>query len=158
MDSHKKLGGSGLRRRYMSDFPQTGRYASEKQQVGRRSIKDRTSGERRENRCDEDSWTRTTTTDNDQHKWEEPERNNLLPTWEASFQLQTDRTDEGIKARIGKARQAFTTLKSVWRSTALSIKNKIRIFNSNVKSVLPYGSETCTKRHKEHLKQTTDLH
>ncbi|VDP95322.1 unnamed protein product [Trichobilharzia regenti] len=38
MDPHKRLGGSGLRRRYLSDFPQTGRYASEKQQVGRRSI------------------------------------------------------------------------------------------------------------------------
>ncbi|CAH8869899.1 unnamed protein product [Trichobilharzia szidati] len=62
----------------MSDFPQTGRYASEEQQVGRRSIKDRTSSEHRENRGDEDSWTRTTTTDNGQHKWEEPERNNLF--------------------------------------------------------------------------------
>ncbi|VDQ11252.1 unnamed protein product [Trichobilharzia regenti] len=37
----QRLGGSGLRRRYLSDFPQTGRYASEKQQVGRRSIQRR---------------------------------------------------------------------------------------------------------------------
>ncbi|VDQ13096.1 unnamed protein product [Trichobilharzia regenti] len=78
MDPHKRLGGSGLRRRYLSDFPQTGRYASEKQQVGRRSIlishkledmqvksnklaeeastEDTPSGEHRENRGDEDSW------------------------------------------------------------------------------------------------------
>ena len=44
--------------------------------------------------------------------------------------------------RIGKARYAFTTLKSIWRSTSLSTYNKLRIFNSNVKSVLLYGSET----------------
>ena len=46
------------------------------------------------------------------------------------------------RAGIGKARQAFITLKSVWRSSALNMKNKIRIFNSSVKSVLLYGSET----------------
>ncbi|CAH8514618.1 unnamed protein product [Heterobilharzia americana] len=52
-------------------------------------------------------------------------------------------------ATIGKtARQAFISLKPVWRSTALhctalSIWNNIRIFNTNpVKSVLLYGSET----------------
>ena len=39
------------------------------------------------------------------------------------------------RARIEKARQTFLTLKSVWRSTALDRKNKIQIFNSNVKSV-----------------------
>ncbi|CAH8845511.1 unnamed protein product [Trichobilharzia szidati] len=63
-------------------------------------------------------------------------------TYLGSIVSTTGGTDEDIKARIGKARQAFITLKSVWRSTALSIKNKIRIFNSNVKSVLLYGSET----------------
>ncbi|XP_073668649.1 uncharacterized protein [Paramisgurnus dabryanus] len=51
-------------------------------------------------------------------------------------------SDEDIKARIGKARYAFITLRPVWRSTSLSVRNKIRIFNSNVKSVLLYGSET----------------
>nr|CAH8838004.1 unnamed protein product [Trichobilharzia regenti] len=63
-------------------------------------------------------------------------------TYLGSIVSTTGGTDEDIKARIGKARQAFITLKSVWRSTAISIKNKIRIFNSNVKSVLLYGSET----------------
>lgn len=51
-------------------------------------------------------------------------------------------SDEDIKARIGKARYAFITLRPVWRSTSLSVRNKLRIFNSNVKSVLLYGSET----------------
>ena len=51
-------------------------------------------------------------------------------------------TDEDIKCRINKARHAFNTLRPIWKTTALSIRNKIRIFNSNVKSVLLYGSET----------------
>ena len=51
-------------------------------------------------------------------------------------------TDEDIKCRINKARHAFNTLRPIWRSTALSLRNKIRIFNANVKWVLLYGSET----------------
>ena len=51
-------------------------------------------------------------------------------------------TDENIKCRINKARHAFNTLGPIWRSTALSLRNKIRIFNTNVKSVLLYGLET----------------
>ncbi|XP_068671400.1 uncharacterized protein [Montipora foliosa] len=51
-------------------------------------------------------------------------------------------TDEDIKSRINKARHAFNTLRLIWNSSALSLHNKIRIFNTNVKSVLLYGSET----------------
>ena len=51
-------------------------------------------------------------------------------------------TDEDIKRRINLARQAFTHLKPVWKSSYISNKTKIRIFNSNVKAVLLYGSET----------------
>ena len=51
-------------------------------------------------------------------------------------------TDEDIKSRINKARYTFNTLRPIWKSTALSLHNKIRIFNTNVKSVLLYGSET----------------
>ncbi|XP_072906368.1 uncharacterized protein [Hemitrygon akajei] len=51
-------------------------------------------------------------------------------------------TDEDIRARIGKAQHAFTTLRPVWRSTAISVKTKLRIFSSNVKAILLYGSET----------------
>ena len=47
----------------------------------------------------------------------------------------TGGTDEDIIARISKARQ-------VWRSSSLSLKSKLRIFTSNVKSVLLYGAET----------------
>lgn len=52
--------------------------------------------------------------------------------------------DQEINARISKANQAFAMLKPIWRSTILSIHTKIRIFKSNVLSVLMYGSE-CWK-------------
>ena len=54
----------------------------------------------------------------------------------------TGGTNEDIKSRIGKARQAFIALKPIWNSTEISNKTKIRLFNTNVKSVLLYGSET----------------
>ena len=47
-----------------------------------------------------------------------------------------------IRSRIGKARQNFGRLKPVWRSRKLTTKTKLRIFNSNIKAVLLYGSET----------------
>ena len=50
--------------------------------------------------------------------------------------------DEDIRSRVSKAGHASRTLNSIWRSSTLSLKNKIRIFNTNVKSVLLYGSET----------------
>ncbi|KAL9978202.1 hypothetical protein ACROYT_G015696 [Oculina patagonica] len=50
--------------------------------------------------------------------------------------------DADVKTRIGKARQAFIALKPVWRSKRISLKTKLRLFNSNVKTVLLYGSES----------------
>ena len=51
-------------------------------------------------------------------------------------------TDEDIQSRKRKAQKVFAILKPVWRSKALRTNTKIRIFNSNVKSILLYGSET----------------
>jgi hypothetical protein len=51
-------------------------------------------------------------------------------------------TEADVKARIGKARAAFIQLKNIWTSRELSLTTKIRLFNSNVKSVLLYGAET----------------
>ncbi|XP_055997932.1 uncharacterized protein LOC130047300 [Ostrea edulis] len=51
-------------------------------------------------------------------------------------------TDRDIKSRIGKARAAFTMLKNIWASKNIRITTKLRILNSNVKSVLLYGAET----------------
>ncbi|XP_062567574.1 uncharacterized protein LOC134229801 [Saccostrea cucullata] len=50
--------------------------------------------------------------------------------------------DDDVKSRINKARHAFHTLRQIWNFKALSINSKIRIFNTNVKAVLLYGSET----------------
>ena len=47
-----------------------------------------------------------------------------------------------IRSRIGKAQCAFNNLKNIWRSQSMRLNNKIRLFNSNVKSILLYGSET----------------
>ena len=52
--------------------------------------------------------------------------------------------DQEINTRITKANQAFAMLKTIWRSTGLSSYTKVRIFKSNVLSVLLYGSE-CWK-------------
>ncbi|VDO89913.1 unnamed protein product [Schistosoma curassoni] len=45
-------------------------------------------------------------------------------------------SDVDVKARIGKARAAYLQLKNIWNSKQLSINTKIRIFNTNVKTVL----------------------
>ena len=51
-------------------------------------------------------------------------------------------TDRDVSSRIGKARAAFIMLKNIWASMKISMTTKLRLFNSNVKSVLLYGSET----------------
>ena len=51
-------------------------------------------------------------------------------------------TDQDIRIRIGKAAGVFNTLRPIWQSTKLSLNTKLRIYNSNVKSVLLYGCET----------------
>ena len=55
---------------------------------------------------------------------------------------QTGGTYKDIKARITKPRQVIDILRPVLRMTAISTNTKLKIFNSNVKSVLLYGSET----------------
>ena len=51
-------------------------------------------------------------------------------------------TDRDVTARIGKAIAAFVLLKNIWASGGINMRTMIRIFNSNVKSVLLYGRET----------------
>jgi len=52
--------------------------------------------------------------------------------------------EKDIRSRIGKANQAFCMLSSVWNSSRFSITTKLRLFKSNVLSVLLYASE-CWK-------------
>ena len=51
-------------------------------------------------------------------------------------------TEADVKTRIGKARTAFHILRNVWKSRIIGKTTKIRLFNTNVKSVLLYGAET----------------
>ncbi|VDP46148.1 unnamed protein product [Schistosoma curassoni] len=50
-------------------------------------------------------------------------------------------SDADVKARIGKARVALLQLKNIWNSKPLPTNIKVRIFNTNVKTVLLYGAE-----------------
>ena len=54
----------------------------------------------------------------------------------------TDGAEEDVEARCRKAQFAFSILRPILRSKVISLWTKIRIFNSNLKSVLLYGSET----------------
>ena len=47
-----------------------------------------------------------------------------------------------VISRINKAKGAFAQLRPVWRPPYIRRKTKLRIFDSNVKSVLLYGCET----------------
>jgi urease beta subunit len=51
-------------------------------------------------------------------------------------------TEEDVINRISKARVTFSMLKKVWRSKEIRLTTKLKIFNSNVKSILLYGAET----------------
>ena len=62
-------------------------------------------------------------------------------TYLGSVMNQQGGTDADVKTRIGKARAAFIALKNIWRSNLITSRTKIRLFNSNVKSVLLYGAE-----------------
>lgn len=47
-----------------------------------------------------------------------------------------------VTCRIKKARQAFGMLNNIWKSSQISRSLKLKIYKSNVKSVLLYGCET----------------
>lgn len=51
-------------------------------------------------------------------------------------------TDKDIKCHIGRAAAVFKILWPIWTSKEISERTKIRISNSNVKSVLLYVCET----------------
>ena len=57
--------------------------------------------------------------------------------------------------RIGKARGIFHMLKNIWKSRELTVKTKLMIFNSNIKTVLLYGCETWRTTRKTQQKIQT---
>ncbi|KAI8499222.1 hypothetical protein Bbelb_229860 [Branchiostoma belcheri] len=50
--------------------------------------------------------------------------------------------DKELDCRVGKASAAFNQLGKLWRNKKLSLKTKMRFYNSNVLSTLLYGCET----------------
>ena len=68
-------------------------------------------------------------------------------------------TAEDVNARIQKARVAFIMLRKIWRAKQIKTNTKLRIFNSNVKAVLLYGSEiwrSTQKTQKEYRPSSTN--
>jgi len=54
----------------------------------------------------------------------------------------TGGTNEDIRKRLGHARNAYHKLKAIWKSSQIGRKTKMKLFRSNVLSVLLYGCET----------------
>jgi hypothetical protein len=48
---------------------------------------------------------------------------------------------EDIRSRLAKARGVFSKLKTVWKSSSYSLRTKLHLYSSLVKTVLLYGSE-----------------
>ncbi|XP_073820604.1 uncharacterized protein [Musca autumnalis] len=59
-----------------------------------------------------------------------------------SMLTSTGGSEVDINSRMRKAKQDFGALNNIWRSSQIRRSTKIRLFNSNVKSVLLYGCET----------------
>jgi len=53
-----------------------------------------------------------------------------------------DGNSEKVNTRLNKARYTFAALRSVWNNRNISTKTKVRIYNTNVLSVLLYACET----------------
>ena len=62
-------------------------------------------------------------------------------TYLGSIVSTNEATHNDINSRLGKAQCAFAVFRPIWRSKQLRLKTTIHIYNSNVKSVLLYGSE-----------------
>ena len=66
-------------------------------------------------------------------------------------------TQKDIKLRLSKACSVFARLQPVWKSSQFSLKTKLKLYNSNVKSVLLYGSE-CWRIVKSDLNRVQAFH
>ena len=65
--------------------------------------------------------------------------------------------ERDIQSRLGKASGAFSTLHSIWKSKQITLKTKVKLYNSNVKSVLLYGSE-CWRETKKDMSKIEAFH
>ena len=62
-----------------------------------------------------------------------------------------------ITSKLSKARHTFSLLTNIWRSSKYSMKTKLKLYNSNVKSVLLYGSE-CWRVMKGDMNKVSSFH
>lgn len=62
-------------------------------------------------------------------------------TYLGSLVSKDNATKKDIRARLGKAHRVFARLHSIWKSKQYSLRTKVRLYNSNIKSMLMYGSE-----------------
>lgn len=63
-------------------------------------------------------------------------------TYLGSCVSETGGAEDDITSRIAKARATFAQLRPIWQSRKLTRRVKLKIFRSNVKTVLLYGCET----------------
>ena len=68
-----------------------------------------------------------------------------------------DSAQKDIKNRLSKARTAFHKLRPIWKSNQYSRTSNIKLYNSNVKSVLLYGSE-CWRVTKTDMNSLSSFH
>ena len=78
-------------------------------------------------------------------------------TYLGSVFCQDGGTDVDIRNRLNKARNAFMSLRSVWRSANYSTKTKLRIYQSCLLSTLLYGSE-CWRMTEHDLSRLASFH
>ena len=78
-------------------------------------------------------------------------------TYLGSVLCQDGGTSVDIQSRLNKARNAFMSLRSVWRSASYSTKTKLRIYQSCVLSTLLYGLE-CWRMTKQDLSKLASFH
>lgn len=78
-------------------------------------------------------------------------------TYLGSVHGQDGGTSVYIQSRLNKARNAFTSLRSVWRSASYGTKTKLGIYQSCVLSTLLYGSE-CWRMTEQGLSKLASFH
>lgn len=69
----------------------------------------------------------------------------------------SDGTRKDIRNRIDKASASYAILKPIWKSNKINLRTKLRIYSSNVKSVLLYGSE-CWRNNKNDFHKLDVFH
>ncbi|XP_062582695.1 uncharacterized protein LOC134244449 [Saccostrea cucullata] len=62
-------------------------------------------------------------------------------TYLGSIPSKDNGTGKDIKSRLSKTQIAFAQLQPIWKSNNYSLRTKLQLYNSNVKSVPLYGSE-----------------